>query len=273
MQTITAADYVTVTSKDGTPLALWKSGAGPALLAVHGTCADHTAWDSVVPLLADSFTVYAMDRRSRGASGDASDYALEREFEDVAVAVDAPPGPVHLYGHSFGGFCAVEAATRTRNLGRVVLYEGGPMPKPPGFRFTPDDFIAQLDQLIQAGQHEEAVTTFMLTAVGVVPAELEVLRSHPAWPARVAAAHTIPRELRALNEYETDLARFGAIEAPVLLVVGELTEARRREMFEGLARAVKHARLAVLPGQRHAAHQTAPHLLAAALRDFLLADT
>lgn len=272
MQTLTPAEQITVTSQDGTPLALWKSGSGPALLAVHGTCADHTAWDSIVPLLADTFTIYAMDRRGRSASGDASDYALEREVEDVAAAVDALPGPVHLYGHSFGGICAIEAAARTRSLGRLVLYEGGPGPKPPGLRLIPDDFIAHLEQLIQAGQREEAVTTFMLNATGVVAAELEVLRSRPAWPARVAAAHTIPRELRAFNDYETDLARFGAIEAPVLLVVGELTEARRREGFEGLAGALKDVRLAVLPGQRHAAHQTAPHLLAAALRDFLLAD-
>ena len=36
---------------------------------VHGTCADHSAWENVVPLLADRFTIYAMDRRGRGASG------------------------------------------------------------------------------------------------------------------------------------------------------------------------------------------------------------
>jgi pimeloyl-ACP methyl ester carboxylesterase len=59
----------------------------------------------------ERFTVYAMDRRGRGASGDAPEYALEREFEDVAAAVDALPGPVYLYGHSFGGVCAVEAGT------------------------------------------------------------------------------------------------------------------------------------------------------------------
>src|SRR5579859_8111886 len=53
-----AAECVTVTSKDGTPIALWKSGTGPSLLVVHGTCADHSAWDSVVPLLADRFTIY-----------------------------------------------------------------------------------------------------------------------------------------------------------------------------------------------------------------------
>jgi pimeloyl-ACP methyl ester carboxylesterase len=152
----------------------------------------------------------------------------------------------------------------------LVLYEGGA--KPPGFRFIPDDLIAHLEQLIQAGEQEAAVSTFMLTAAGVAPEELDVLRRRPAWKARVAAAHTIPRELRAINDYGTDLARFGAIGAPVLLVVGERTEARRREAFESFVRVFKDARLAILPGQRHAAHQTAPHLFAAALRDFLLAD-
>ena len=260
---------VTVTSRDGTSIALWKSGTGPSLVAVHGAAADHTAWERVVPLLADRFTVYAMDRRGRGASGDAPDYALEREFEDVAATVDALPGPVHLYGHSFGGTCAAEAAARTRNLGRLVLYEGGL--KPPGLRITPDDLIARLERLIQAGEREEALVTFMLNAAGVTPEELEVLRSRPAWPGRVAAVHTIPRELRAMNDYGTDPARYGAIEAPVLLVVGELTAPRLRQMVEGMAGAFRDARVAVLPGQRHTAHQTAPELLVAALRDFLLA--
>jgi pimeloyl-ACP methyl ester carboxylesterase len=103
----------------------------------------------------------------------------------------------------------------------------------------------------------------------VAPEELPVLRAHPAWPARVAAAHTIPRELRAINDFGADAAKFASVQTPALLVAGSETPARRREMFEGLARVLPNARIAVLPGQRHAAHQTAPELLAAALRDFI----
>jgi hypothetical protein len=55
----------------------------------------------------------------------------------------------------------------------------------------------------------------------------------------------------------------------VLLVVGELTEPRRREMFERVAQVLPNATVAVLPGQRHTAHQTASDLLAATLRNFL----
>lgn len=262
------AQLVTIESRDSTHIGLWKTGSGPTLLAVHGTAADHTAWDSMVPLLAGDFAVYAMDRRGRGASGDSSEYSLEREFDDVATVVDSLPGPVHLYGHSTGGTCAVEAALRTRNLGRLMIYEGGA--KPAGLRLTPDDFITELEQLLASGRVDEALNTFMLKAAGVTPEELTVLQRHPSWARRIEAAHTIPRELRALNEYASDMAKITTIAAPTLLIVGSETEPRRREMFEGLTRLLSNSSVSVLPGQRHAAHQTAPDLLARTLAEFLV---
>ena len=111
--------------------------------------------------------------------------------------------------------------------------------------------------------------TFMLNAADVAPEELEVLRGSSSWPARVAVAHTTPRELRALNDYGPDADRLAAIQAPVLLVVGERTDLRRRDLFEQSASLFNDARIADLPGQRHAAHQTGPETLAAALRQFL----
>ena len=268
-QAPTNSELMRVTSRDGTPIALWKTGRGPSLLVVHGTGADHSAWDRVVPLLADSFTIYAMDRRGRGASGDAPEYALEREFEDAVAAVEALPRPVYVYGHSFGGGCVVEAAMRSDRVDRLVLYEGGP--KPAGLRLFPDEFIMRLEQLIEAGQREDALEIFMLNAAGDTREELDVLRNHPSWLARASATHTIPRELRALQgEYSANLERVRALSMPVLLVLGEKTEPRRREMFERLAQLFSNARVAVLPGQRHAAHQTAPNLLAQSLREFLL---
>src|SRR5688572_13143118 len=94
------------TSPDGTRIAYWRSGSGPALVMVHGTAADHTRWPSVLPLLETHVTVYAMDRRGRGASGDQPDHSILAEAADVAAVVDAvaasTAGPVDLFGHSFG---------------------------------------------------------------------------------------------------------------------------------------------------------------------------
>ena len=44
-----------VTSKDGTPITFWRSGAGPPLLLVHGATADHTTtWTEFWAELRDS---------------------------------------------------------------------------------------------------------------------------------------------------------------------------------------------------------------------------
>jgi pimeloyl-ACP methyl ester carboxylesterase len=79
----------TVTTEGGTPLAYWRSGEGPPLLLVHGTAADHNRWRPVLPALEERFTVYTVDRRGRGGSGDSDDYEIRREFEDVAAVADS----------------------------------------------------------------------------------------------------------------------------------------------------------------------------------------
>jgi pimeloyl-ACP methyl ester carboxylesterase len=58
------------------------------------------------PLLASKFTTCAMDRRGRGASGDSPEYSLSKEAEDVAAVVNSRPGPVFVFGHSYGGVAA-----------------------------------------------------------------------------------------------------------------------------------------------------------------------
>jgi pimeloyl-ACP methyl ester carboxylesterase len=105
---------------------------------VHGASADHTRWRPLLPYLEPYVTVHALDRRGRGASGDAPEYRLEREYQDVAAVVDtvAPAAgqPVSVYGHSHGGIVAFGAAAMTTNVRRLVLYEGWPVPDP---LFTP----------------------------------------------------------------------------------------------------------------------------------------
>src|SRR5262249_24826275 len=143
-----AAGMVTFTSRDGTEIACEKGGAGPALVLVHGTTADHSRWAPIRAALEARFTVYACDRLGRGASGGGPVYARELEFEDVAAVVDGIGGPVDLLGHSYGALCSLEAATRAHNLRRLVLYE------PPinvGQPITPPGMIARLLGLLDAG--------------------------------------------------------------------------------------------------------------------------
>src|SRR5216684_849934 len=72
-----------IQSEDGTPIRYFRRGHGPAILLIHGTAADHSRWAPILPALQRHFTVYAMDRRGRGGSGDAARYRMDDEFADV----------------------------------------------------------------------------------------------------------------------------------------------------------------------------------------------
>ena len=60
----------------------------------------------MLPALEERFTVLAIDRRGRGRSDDAHDYAIEREYDDVAAVVEWAGEGVNVLGHSHGGICA-----------------------------------------------------------------------------------------------------------------------------------------------------------------------
>ena len=79
-----------VASRDDTEIAYWTSGDGPPIVLVHGTPADHTRWRPLLPYLERQVTVHAIDRRGRGASGDA---AL------AATAARPELGPIEICRH------------------------------------------------------------------------------------------------------------------------------------------------------------------------------
>jgi len=257
----------TVTSADGTTIACWQNGSGGAhLVLVHGTAANHTRWTSIGARFAEYFTVTAIDRRGRGDSGDQAKYAIAREFDDVAAVVNSLDGPVLLFGHSYGGVCALEAAMRIERLRGLILYE------PPivgdGETVYAEGQLARLEALLATGDREAVVTTFMTEVVGAPPSQLDMLMSSPAWPGRVAAAHTILRECRAEDTYRLDTARANQLAIPVLLLLGGDSPGFFRTATARLEEALPNARTVVMPGQQHVAMDTGPDLVTDAVLDF-----
>jgi pimeloyl-ACP methyl ester carboxylesterase len=256
-----------VVSGDGTTIAVWKSGESPPLVLVHGTAADHTRWAPILPALEDHFTIYAMDRRGRGQSGDAQDYSLEREFEDVAGVVDWAGHEVNLLGHSGGGLCALEAALLTDNVGRLILYEpsmGIVVPSP--------QVVDRLESLLEEGDRDALLILLFREVVGAPPEQIAQMRSLPAWEGRRIAAHTIPRELRADIDYAFDPERFRQLRIPTLILAGEHSPALFKAANEAVRAALPECRMAVMPGQRHAAMDTGTGLFTAEVVTFLEAS-
>jgi pimeloyl-ACP methyl ester carboxylesterase len=248
-----------VTSKDGVPIARWRSGEGPPLVLVHGTAADHNRWAPVLPEFEQRLTVCAVDRRGRGGSGDSdSDYAIEREYEDVAAVADSLGEPPVLLGHSYGALCALEAALLTRNVRKLVLYDPGI--EVAGEEIYPREVINRLEALLEEGDRDGVVATTMREVAGLPPETVEYMRSQPAWQARVEAAHTIPRELRAVKAYRLDPERFADLGVPTLVLSGGESPAALRKAGEAVDEALPDSRIVVMPGQGHAAMDTGTDL-------------
>jgi pimeloyl-ACP methyl ester carboxylesterase len=254
----TGKEMETVASADGTEIAFERTGSGPPLVLVHGAGGDHTVWEfcGVRSTLADHCTVYAVDRRGRGESGDAAPHDLEREIEDVVTVVDAIDEPVTLYGQSYGGLCALEAALRTDNLRGLVLYE--PISGDADLaRSMFDEVLAEIQPLIDDGEHEQAFV-FLLEGVELPPETLDAVRSTPAWREVAFGADKLPREFQAEGEYEFDASRFTTMTTPTLLIEGGESMQLFKEGTEAVDDALPNSKIATIDGHGHGVNLTAP---------------
>lgn len=252
-----------VAAGDGAAIACWRRGSGPALVLVHGSGADHRVWDRAGSILAGSFAVVAIDRRGHGASDDAPWRGLETDVEDVGAALAAAGPSAALLGHSYGALCCLEAVVRGAPAHRLVLCE------PPLSAAPWPGVAAHLRERLAAGDREAVVTAFYARVVGVPGERVRAMRALPSFAARVAAAHTLVRELDALEAYELRTARLAAVRTPTLLLLGGRSPGFLRAASLALGRALPCSRLEVLDDQRHLAMEASPGLFAGAVRRFL----
>jgi pimeloyl-ACP methyl ester carboxylesterase len=217
------------------------------------------------PLLSQRFTVCAMDRRGHGASGDSTNYSLQNEAEDIAAVVDARPGTMFVLGHSYGGVGALEATFLTKRISKLLLYEP---PLQDRFDLT---VVDRIEKMIQDGNREQAVVTFLREVVMVSPSELDAMRSRPAWRRLVDSIDSHPRQMRALAAYRFDLKRMSTVSVPTLLIRGSETSIPDvKRAMDSLMASLPNRTEVVLKGQQHNAMDTGRELLAEAITNFLL---
>ena len=261
------ASHVEVRSADGVSLAVWVDGEGPPLVLVHGSLCDHTRFDPLVAELRGNFTTFAMDRRGFGASGDAADYSIEREFADVAAVVDAAATstgrPVALWGHSYGAGCAMGGAALTSNVHHLVLYE-------PGLGLAyPAGSIQAVEDALADGDREAAIRLVFVGILEMTEEEFESVRASPLWPVRVASAPLVPRECRAEEGWVYRTGQFDAITAPTVLLTGTESPPVVTELTHRAAAAIPDSDIDVLEGHGHFAFQTEPVMVADVIRRFI----
>ncbi len=283
-----------IASTDGTQIAYERSerrGKAVPLLLVHGGFVDRGIWQQVAPILAQHFTVYAMDRRGHGQSGPyRPGHTLEAEYDDVAALIEAIGEPLHLLGYSAGGPVALGAAalasrasgaalaSRASGAGlhpgqvrKLVLYE--PARLGPGM--LPGDLRQRLQAGLAAQDWDGLVRIALMEVVGGLrDPRIQVrqdFRRGLLWQNALRNAAVIPAELESLAAaaYDLEAVRRSLSKIPTLLLVGSKSPSRNQEPAETLLTALPHARLEALPGQSHGAMFTAPELFADRVIEFL----
>jgi pimeloyl-ACP methyl ester carboxylesterase len=249
-----------VTAPDGVRLACDVAGEGPPLVMVHGAGSARWSFDLVRPHLEPYFTVWAPDRRGRGDSQDGDGYSLKREFADVEAVVREAGPEAFLFGHSYGGLVSAGAAVRVGRLPGLVLYE-----PPMGGVLADDAWIERYEAHVAAGERDKAVRAFMHDVGGYSHEELDDMEGTPVWRARIEAAHTPPRELRAERDFRLERLGLGELAVPCLLLVGSESPDWALRSTEAFAAAIPGAEVRTLEGQGHGAAMSAPELLAAEL--------
>lgn len=257
-----------IQSKDGIRIAFEKRGQGPPLVLIHGAASDHSRWMPILPKLEQQFTVYAIDRRGRGKSGDTQSYSIGCECDDVIAIVDSIPGPVNLLGHSYGAICSLEASLKAKNLRKLILYE--PPIQTVIQKDDPNHALDRVKECLREGHREKALLIFLKEIVGIPPHEILVLRSLPNWPLRIATAHTLPREEESVRSYVFQPERFSNMETPTLLLLGSDSPSFFKEATKALHESLPNCKLRILPGQQHAAMDTAPEIFLKEVIEFLM---
>ncbi|MEW2492653.1 alpha/beta hydrolase [Streptomyces nodosus] len=208
---------------------LWGPPDAPPLVLLHALGESATDWEVVVPALARSRRVYALDLRGHGRSDWPGEYSLELMQTDVLRFLDTlGQGPVDLIGHSMGGIVAYLLAENCpQRVSRLVL-EDVSTPRPRE-RTTPT--------------RPDGTLTFDWEMVLAVRRQIDV--PDPGW-----------------------LERLGRITAKTLVLAGGPRSHVPQDGVAELARRIPGGRLVTIP-VGHLIHQAAPEAFTEAVSAFL----
>jgi pimeloyl-ACP methyl ester carboxylesterase len=257
-----------LTSADGTRLTVRRTGNGPPVVFVHGGLGDKDNFVVIEVALRDEFTVWVYDRRGRAGSGDADDYSLDREVDDLQAVVTAAGGPPHVIAHSFGAGVAMLAARRGVPMRSLVLYE------PPlhwDVLVDEDRQKKRIEDAVDRGDLDTALLIFDRHLAHIPEDEIAAMRAlPPVWQGRRNAVRALPRELRAVSDWTGDPERWALpADLPVLSVHGGDTDNPVFPTIDEFRMISPHAEAVVLPGQRHLALGFAPTRFTEVVADFM----
>ena len=257
-----------------------QAGSGPVLLLLHGTGAATHSWRALMPLLAENFTVVAVDLPGHGFTsgrpiGGLSMPSMAMAVGELLGALDLAPSLI--VGHSAGAAIAVRMVLDGLAKPDAIIGLNPALMPFPGIAaklfptlarmlfvnpFAPHIFAGIARQQGEVGRFLKRSTGSRIDAAGA-----DQYQRLFATPSHCAGAITMMADWD-LDALEADLRNLAV---PLLLVHGEADAMIPLSSAQAAAALVPGARVETLAGLGHLAHEEAPERIAALIVDLAAA--
>lgn len=241
------------------------TGEGPPLVLMHGAEASRQMFAALMPLLAPRFTVIAYDQRDCGDTEGPPRAATLADLAHDAAALIRGLGHerAHVFGSSYGGRVAQALALlHPEVLDRLVLASTWPLPH--AYEALHPQGAASIGALrprLPDSAEELAGWFFPET----------YLQEHPEL--RLIFANARPQTERGQRRAQAVASSLNlspaAIEAPTLVLAGELDRVVPARLTMQLADAIPRSERRLLAGVGHVTVMQATRDVADAINDFL----
>lgn len=253
----------------GARLHVERTGHGEAMLGITGFGVGSQLFAPVLPLFSDRFTCITYDNRAAGRSSTPLLPTSMPELAADAVRVLDALGiqAAHVHGVSMGGMVAQELALRFPDRVRSLVLQGTSAGGPRSTGPALDSLAAILLQRLPVSRERKlrVLTTHLFSPEYAAQHHEEVLAHLRRLGADRAGARGALQHLAASSVHDTT-SRLPSLQAPTLVLHGELDRLVSLSNATLLAQHIPRARLAVIPGTGHLPLLERPELV----RDLIL---
>ena len=261
-------------------LAYVEAGEGEPVILVHGIPTDYRAWSGQIGPFSRTYHVIAYSRRLAQPNRNKMDYensTVENNSADlVGLINDLGVSPVHLIGHSYGGFAAAYCASTNPQLIRTLtLIEPAVSTMLLRNRKSTSEFLGLLFShpsiAISAAKFQRGSLDPSLNAFrgGNFDAALRlnldgIMNQHGAFERLSEQVRVMTKENeRTVGELMAEVPAFGIkeaskISAPTLLIHGSESPRVLHAIVDRLGKAIPQSEVSTIPGAAHFPHIEKP---------------